>query len=125
MNATTSIDEDALDLVPFAFNWTCVDDETGEDCVSPSRETLDIESFAAGGGVLGIPAGSLPIGKGIFEIGCVAKPSCNVFSIVDPSMTGSYKANIEIELVPTSDNNESSGRRLCVSVRRTHLVWYV
>lgn len=47
--------DDALE-----FRWNCTDD-AGAGCKSPSSEVLDMESFASGG-LLTIPAGTLPSG---------------------------------------------------------------
>lgn len=62
LNASTSVDEDDIHSLPMAYAWRCADESTGSACVSPSRETLDMSSFAEGA-LLSIPGGSLPIGE--------------------------------------------------------------
>ncbi|CAM9204557.1 unnamed protein product [Laminaria digitata] len=60
LNASTSVDDDGIDSLPMVYTWNCAD-ESGSACVSPSRDTLDMSSLAAGA-LMSIPGGTLPIG---------------------------------------------------------------
>lgn len=60
LNASESVDDDQLDET-LDFTWSCTDEE-GEDCESPSSAVLDMDSYASGG-LLTIPAGTLPSGR--------------------------------------------------------------
>ncbi|CAM9609633.1 unnamed protein product, partial [Ectocarpus fasciculatus] len=60
LNASESVDDDQVDQLPFEFRWNCTDD-AGADCQSRSATSLDVDSFASGG-LLIVPAGTLPIG---------------------------------------------------------------
>lgn len=61
LNASASTDDDGIAALPMVYTWNCVD-ESGSACVSPSRDTLDLSSMAAGG-LLSIPGGALPVGE--------------------------------------------------------------
>ncbi|CAM9187348.1 unnamed protein product, partial [Hapterophycus canaliculatus] len=60
LNASESIDEDLLDHLTTYFSWNCTDN-AGADCMSSDRDILNMEAFTSGG-LLTIPAGTLPIG---------------------------------------------------------------
>ncbi|CAN0003126.1 unnamed protein product [Pylaiella littoralis] len=59
LNASASVDDDAIDFLPFVFSWHC-EDEIGAACIAPNGDILDIQNFADGG-LLSISAGVLPI----------------------------------------------------------------
>lgn len=59
LNASESVDDDQLDEM-LEFQWTCTD-EVGADCESSSSAVLNMDSYASGG-LLSIPAGTLPSG---------------------------------------------------------------
>ncbi|CAM9100098.1 unnamed protein product [Ectocarpus sp. 8 AP-2014] len=60
LNASESVDDDQVDQLPFEFRWNCTD-EAGAVCQSRSAASLDFDSFASGG-LLIVPADTLPIG---------------------------------------------------------------
>lgn len=62
LNASISVDDDGIDSLPMVYAWNCADESTGSKCVSPSRDALDLSSFAVGG-LLSVPGGALPIGE--------------------------------------------------------------
>ncbi|CAM9178019.1 unnamed protein product, partial [Sphacelaria rigidula] len=67
LNASSSIDEDDVDLLPFTFEWKCADPDGGT-CASPNGYTLDVDHFADGER-LAIPAGNLTVGaEYVFDV---------------------------------------------------------
>lgn len=60
LNASESVDDDQMDEM-LEFQWNCTD-EVGAGCKSPSSAVLDMDSYASGG-VLTIPADTLPSGR--------------------------------------------------------------
>lgn len=61
LNASATIDEDDLDILPFDFDWSCQDD-SGDLCVSQAGTALDMASFATDE-VLTLPKETLPAGE--------------------------------------------------------------
>lgn len=62
LNASTSVDDDAIELLPFVFSWHCQDGTTGAACTSQNGDDLDVENYADEG-LLSVPAGVLRTGE--------------------------------------------------------------
>lgn len=61
LDASASVDDDAIDEDSFEFSWYC-DDGSGVFCLSRAGETLLNSASSVSEAALFIPAGSLPIG---------------------------------------------------------------
>ncbi|CAM9843656.1 unnamed protein product, partial [Ectocarpus sp. 4 AP-2014] len=60
LDASTSVDTDGIDIIPFAYTWHC-ESESGGACVSRAGDILDLSAFVEGAN-LSIPPESFPSG---------------------------------------------------------------
>lgn len=61
LNASASVDDDDIDILPFVFSWRCEDD-TAAGCIAANGDVLETQNFA-NESLLSLPAGALPIGE--------------------------------------------------------------
>lgn len=99
LNASASVDDDAIDFLPFVFSWRCEDD-AGDACTAPNGDVLESQGFG-NENLLSLPAGALPVGE--LQRGYVCKHARDVDlkslsnSFAQPSMQRIHQSLVSID----------------------------